>query len=90
MVEGDPLEDDPPWEVKSVVVEEAGEEWMMAEEVDDWKVVEEVAYYWSCLRRSGWRNFDTADYLYESDDADLPLAVGSTSESQHLFVSPPV
>lgn len=79
MVEGDPLNDDPPWEVKSVEVEEAEEHWMVVEEVvvveevDD--LMEEVAYSWSCLRRSDGRNFD-AGYLYETDDENLSLTCG--------------
>lgn len=54
-VEEVPVEDDPPWEVKLVEVEEG-------EEVEDRRVVEEVAYSWNCLRRPEWMNFDPADY----------------------------
>lgn len=56
--------DDPPWEVKPAEVEE-GEEDRMVEEVvaaEDWRVVEEVAYSWSCPWTSDWRNFDPVDY----------------------------
>lgn len=61
MVENDPSEDDRPWEVRLVEVEEGEEDWMGEEEAEDQRVVEEAAYSWSYLWRSDWRNFDPAD-----------------------------
>lgn len=61
-VEEDPSEDDRPWEVGLVEVEEGEEDWMVEEEAGDWRVVEQAAYSWSYLWRSDWRKFDPADY----------------------------
>lgn len=53
------MEDDPPLELRLVEVEE---DWMVEEEAEGWREVEEVAYSCSNLWRSDWRNFYPAYY----------------------------